>query len=121
MLGEDHPETLSSRYNLAIVVTAQGRLDEAERLHREVLDQRQRTLGRDNPQTLASLCAVAGVAALRGDREAALRGLEEAINLGYSEADTLARDSDFESLHDDRAFIELVERARGNGTDPSAS
>lgn len=114
VLGENHPETLSSRYNLAIVVTAQGRLDEAERLHRETLEVRRRTLGRDNPQTLDSLCAVAGVAALRGDREAALRHLGEAIGLGYSEADTLAQDGDFESLRDDPTFVDLIERARQN-------
>jgi hypothetical protein len=57
---------------------------------------------------------VAGVAALRGDRRAALRYLDEAIGLGYSEPDTLARDSDFESLRDDPKFVDLVERARRN-------
>jgi serine/threonine protein kinase/tetratricopeptide (TPR) repeat protein len=114
VLGENHPETLSSLYNLAIVVTAQGRFDEAERLHRRVLEMRRRTLGRGNPQTLDSLCAVAGVAALRGDHESALRHLDEAIGLGYSEADTLAQDSDFESLREDPRFVDLVERARRN-------
>ena len=114
VLGENHPETLSSRYNLAIVATARGRLDEAERLHRQTLELRRRTLGRDNPQTLDSLCAVAGVAALRGERAVALRHLQEAIDLGYSEADALSQDNDFESLRDDPAFKEIVERARSN-------
>jgi tetratricopeptide (TPR) repeat protein len=114
VLGENHPETLSSLYNLAIVVTAQGRLEEAERLHRQTLEKRRRTLGRDNPQTLDSLCAVAGVAALRGDRRAALHHLDEAIGLGYSEADALAQDSDFESLRDDPTFVDLIELARQN-------
>jgi non-specific serine/threonine protein kinase/serine/threonine-protein kinase len=114
VLGENHPETLSSRYNLAIVITAEGDLDEAERLHRQTLDLRRRTLGRGNPQTLDSLCAVAGVAALRGDREAALRHLEAAVGLGYSNADSLFQDSDFESLREDQTFLDLVERARRN-------
>ena len=114
VLGENHPETLSSRYNLAIVITAQGDLDEAERLHRQTLDLRRRTLGRGNPQTLDSLCAVAGVASLRGDRGAALRHLEEAVRLGYSSADSLSQDSDFESLREDQTFLDLVERARRN-------
>jgi serine/threonine protein kinase/tetratricopeptide (TPR) repeat protein len=121
VLGESHPETLSSRYNLAIVLTAQGRLEEAEGLHRQTLEVRRQTLGRDNPQTLDSLCAVAGVAALRGDREIALAYLEEAIALGYSEADVLAQDSDFESLREDQAFIDLIERARGNAVSARSS
>jgi serine/threonine protein kinase/tetratricopeptide (TPR) repeat protein len=121
VLGENHPETLSSRYNLAIVLTAQGRLEEAEGLHRQTLEVRRRTLGRDNPQTLDSLCAVAGVAALRGDREAALVHLDEAMALGYSEADLLAEDSDFESLREDQAFIDLIERARGNAVSTRGS
>ena len=82
--------------------------------HRQTLDLRRRTLGRGNPQTLDSLCAVAGVASLRGDRGAALRHLEEAVRLGYSSADSLSQDSDFESLREDQAFLDLVERARRN-------
>jgi non-specific serine/threonine protein kinase/serine/threonine-protein kinase len=117
VLGEDHPETLSSQYNLAIVLTAEGRLDDAERLHRQTLEMRRRTLGADNPQALDSLCAVAGVAALRGDRGAALQYLEEAIDLGYSQAESLAEDSDFESLRALPAFTELVERARRNAAE----
>jgi tetratricopeptide (TPR) repeat protein len=121
VLGEDHPETLSSQYNLAIVLTAEGRLDDAERLHRHTLEVRRRTLGADSPQALDSLCAVAGVAALRGDRGAALHHLEEAIDLGYSEAESLAEDSDFESLRADPRFVDLIERARRNAADADNS
>jgi serine/threonine protein kinase/tetratricopeptide (TPR) repeat protein len=121
VLGAEHPETLSSQYNLAIVLTAEGRFDDAERLHRQTLEVRRRTLGADNPQALDSLCAVAGVAALRGDRGAALHRLEEAIDLGYSQADSLTQDSDFESLRIDPAFIELVERARRNAAETDNS
>jgi serine/threonine protein kinase/tetratricopeptide (TPR) repeat protein len=120
VLGRDHPETLSSQYNLAIVLTAQGRLDEAEDLHRKTFELRRETLGRDNPQTLDSLCAVAGVAALRGDRREALGRLEEAVRLGYSEADALAGDRDFESLRNDPAFVDLIERARRNAADTAS-
>jgi tetratricopeptide (TPR) repeat protein len=117
VLGGNHPETLSSQYNLAIVLTAEGRLDDAERLHRQTLEVRRQTLGARNPQALDSLCAVAGVAALRGDRGAALDYLDEAIDLGYSQAESLAGDSDFESLRADPVFIELVERARRNAAE----
>ncbi len=114
VLGPDHPETLSSEYNLAIVYTAQGRLDEAEALHREVFDYRRRLFGDRHPGTLDSLCALAGVAALRGDRETALERLEAAVDSGYADGDALAADSDFESLRDDPTFLEIVGRSRGN-------
>jgi hypothetical protein len=60
------------------------------------------------------LCAVAGVAALQGDRAEALRRLGEAIDLGYAEAESLAGDDDFASLRELPEFVNLVERARQN-------
>lgn len=115
VLGAEHPETLSSVYNLAIACANQGRLDEADHLHRQVLGSRRRLLGPDNPSTLDSLTAVAGIAALRGDRDAALGHLREAIDLGYANSGSLESDADFASLRDDPAFIALVERARTHG------
>jgi serine/threonine protein kinase/tetratricopeptide (TPR) repeat protein len=121
VLGRDHPETLSSQYNLAIVLTARGRLEDADHLHRKILELRRATLGEENPQTLDSLCAIAGLAALRGDRLEALRRLQQAIDLGYSEAEVLAGDSDFESLRDDPRFVDLIEQARTNAATASRS
>jgi Flp pilus assembly protein TadD len=43
--GEEHPDTLSSRNNLAIVLDELGRREEAEAEHRAVLQIRQRVLG----------------------------------------------------------------------------
>ena len=37
MFGDDHPDTLNSTNNLAILYKAQGRDDEAESLYLEVL------------------------------------------------------------------------------------
>ena len=37
-LGEDHPETLQSLNNMAVLLQDQGRLAEAEPLYREVLE-----------------------------------------------------------------------------------
>jgi tetratricopeptide (TPR) repeat protein/tRNA A-37 threonylcarbamoyl transferase component Bud32 len=116
VLGADHPETLSSQYNLAIVHTALNRLDEAEQSHREIYEVRRRVLGASHPETLDSLCALAGVAALRGDRESALRQLGEAVELGYAHGDAIARDSDFASLADDPVFQDLVDRANANAS-----
>ncbi|GAA0410654.1 hypothetical protein GCM10009530_73940 [Microbispora corallina] len=54
MLGEEHPDTLTSQNNLALALRALGRLEEAEAEHRAVLEIRRRVLGEDHPDTLTS-------------------------------------------------------------------
>ena len=54
VLGPDHPDTLTSRNNLAAAYRAAGRLDEAISLNEQVLAARERVLGPDHPDTLAS-------------------------------------------------------------------
>ncbi|MFJ2030537.1 tetratricopeptide repeat protein [Streptosporangium sp. NPDC087985] len=53
-LGEEHPSTLTSRNNLALVLGELGRLEEAEAEHRAVLEVCRRVLGEEHPSTLAS-------------------------------------------------------------------
>ena len=54
VLGEDHPQTLTSRNNLANAYRAAGRLGEAIPLYEQTLTDRLRVLGEDHPQTLTS-------------------------------------------------------------------
>ena len=54
VLGPEHPDTLASVHNLAIVLYDEGRYTEAERLDRETLDIRRGVLGPEHPDTLAS-------------------------------------------------------------------
>ena len=54
VLGEDHPDTLSSRNNLAAAYRSAGRLDEAISLNEQNLADCVRVLGGDHPQTLLS-------------------------------------------------------------------
>ena len=54
ILGNDHPDTLASRNNLAGAYRAAGRLTEAIPLYEQVLTDRIRILGNDHPDTLAS-------------------------------------------------------------------
>jgi tetratricopeptide (TPR) repeat protein len=115
VLGDDHAETLSSLYNLAIVYTAQNRFDAADAAHQQVYEGRRRTLGPTHPQTLKALSALAGLAALQGDATLALQRLEAAVEGGYTDADTLTTDADFDSLRQDPRFVTLIERARSNG------
>lgn len=59
--GLTHPDTLTSRNNLALVLQGLGRLDEAETEHRAVLEARRRTLGDEHPHTLTSRNNLASV------------------------------------------------------------
>ena len=54
VLGPDHPDTLTSRDNLANAYRAAGRTDEAISLHEQALAARERVLGPDHPDTLNS-------------------------------------------------------------------
>jgi hypothetical protein len=61
VLGPEHPNTLTSRNNLASVLGDLGRLEEAEQEHRAVLDIRMRVLGPEHPNTLTSRNNLASV------------------------------------------------------------
>ena len=54
MLGADHPDTLTSRNNLAGAYQSAGDLDRAIPLYEQTLADRQRVLGADHPDTLTS-------------------------------------------------------------------
>jgi len=54
ILGKDHPQTLTSRNNLACAFESAGRLTEAIPLYEQVLADRIRVLGEYHPQTLIS-------------------------------------------------------------------
>jgi len=54
VLGDDHPDTLTSRDTVAWLVGRQGRRAEAAELHRQVLADRSRVLGAHHPDTQAT-------------------------------------------------------------------
>ena len=51
MLGSDHPDTLTSRNNLAHVYESAGRLEQAIDLYEQNLAEALRVLGPDHPNT----------------------------------------------------------------------
>jgi tetratricopeptide (TPR) repeat protein len=51
-LGADHPDTLATKNNLALLYKAKGKYDQAEPLYQEVLAGRTARLGADHPDTL---------------------------------------------------------------------
>ncbi len=93
-LGPDHPDTLTSRNNLAVAYRAAGRTAEAIELHEATLKLCESKLGPDHPDTLASRnnLAMAYQAAGRTAEaielnEATLRACES--KLGPDHPDTL--------------------------------
>ncbi|MFM9746080.1 tetratricopeptide repeat protein, partial [Streptomyces brasiliscabiei] len=52
ILGQDHPDTLRARHNLAISYSAAGRVQDALDLTERVLADYERILGQDHPATL---------------------------------------------------------------------
>ncbi len=55
VLGQEHPDTLSSINNTGMLLRAQGKLAEAEPYLKEALDKRRRVLGEEHPETLTSI------------------------------------------------------------------
>jgi hypothetical protein len=52
VLGEDHPDTMTSKDHVTNVLRQRAKYDEAEPLYRETLAQREKVLGEDHPDTL---------------------------------------------------------------------
>ncbi len=55
LLGEDHPDALQSRHNLAVLARTQARYDEAEALLEAIVATRRRVLPAFDPKTLDSI------------------------------------------------------------------
>ncbi|MYM82373.1 tetratricopeptide repeat protein [Duganella sp. FT50W] len=83
-LGEDHPDTLVSKINLADTLRWQGRLDEAQFLDEAIVEARQRMLGAEHIDTLRARADLAATLGLQGR-------LSEALPLQDSVLDTCLR------------------------------
>jgi len=65
----------------------------------------------DNPQIFFSL---ARACALGGDKKQALEALKKAVELGFTNADEIAGNTDFASVRNEAAYKRLIEDARRN-------
>ena len=54
-LGPEHPDTLTSMDNLALVLRRQGKYEAAEEMHRRALQLTEKVLGPEHPSTLTSM------------------------------------------------------------------
>jgi hypothetical protein len=55
VLGEEHPDTLTSIASLALTYSKQGRWKEAEELNVQVMETMQRVLGEEHPEIILKL------------------------------------------------------------------
>src|SRR5437762_585064 len=58
--------------NLAVVLSDQGRYEQAEEMHRQALALKERVLGKEHPDTLTSMSNLAGVLSGQGKYEQAV-------------------------------------------------
>jgi hypothetical protein len=59
VLGREHPSTLTSTNNLALVLRYQSKYEQAEEMHRQGLRLREAVLGSERPETLRSMYCLA--------------------------------------------------------------
>ena len=78
MLGEEHPDTLTSMNNLASTLRAQGDYAGARRLQERVLEVRTRVLGEEHPDTLTSMHNLALTLSAQSDHSGA-RQLQDRV------------------------------------------
>ncbi|MEU0243198.1 tetratricopeptide repeat protein [Streptomyces sp. NPDC006235] len=94
LLGNDHPDTLTARSNLAVDYWRAGRNDEAMVLMEQVLAAREQLLGNDHPNTLTARTNLAASYQTAGQTTAAITMKEQVVAeserlLGNDHPDTL--------------------------------
>ncbi|RNL72465.1 tetratricopeptide repeat protein [Streptomyces sp. I6] len=119
VLGEDHPDTLSSRNNLAGAYDSVGDLGRAIELYERTLTDMVRVLGEDHPVTLSSRNNLAVAYRVAGDVGRAVPLFEQTLTgtvrvLGEDHPDTLISRNNlayaYKSVGDLGRAIELYER-----------
>ena len=114
-LGKEHPDTLASVSDLALVLRYQGKYEAAEEMNRRALEGREKALGKEHLDTLTSVSNLAGVLQYQGKYEAAekmnqraLEGREKA--LGKEHPDTLTSVSNLAGVLQYQGKYEAAEK-----------
>jgi non-specific serine/threonine protein kinase/serine/threonine-protein kinase len=106
ILGPQHPDTLDSLRELGRALAYSHHYAEASKLFRNAIDQQGHAAARENPWGVWYDFACVAETANRPDD--ALRYLQQAINLGYKNADGLMADDDLKELRPNPKFQQLV-------------
>ncbi|KAG9021625.1 hypothetical protein FS842_006532 [Serendipita sp. 407] len=109
-LGARHPDTITTMYNLAWKLLSGGRLEEAERMQREVLALRNEILGQRHPDTITAMHTLARTLKSRGQLEEAENMMQEVVALrqevlGQRHPHTISAMSHISSIHTQRAKL----------------
>ncbi len=112
--AETDARTLYSMHYLSVVYTRQGRYDESAAIDRKCADLARREFGDSDPEANLQRYNAACNAALRGDRDEAIRMLREALDHGYRGYSYWPSmdDPELGSLHGDPEFEEIAEEFR---------
>jgi tetratricopeptide (TPR) repeat protein len=78
-LGDDHPDTLSTLIELAVVFDRKGEYDRALPLYEECLEKRKKILGDDHPDTILTINELALLFVHKGEYDRALPLYEECL------------------------------------------
>ncbi|MFE6825947.1 FxSxx-COOH system tetratricopeptide repeat protein, partial [Streptomyces sp. NPDC057690] len=123
VLGEEHPDTLVTRNDLAGAYQSAGDLRRAITLYEETLSDRVRLLGEEHPDALVSRNDLAGAYQWAGDLRRAITLYEETLSdrvrlLGEEHLDTLVTRHNlagaYQSAGDLRRAITLYEETLGD-------
>ena len=95
VLGAEHPATLTSVSNLALVLQRQGKYEAAEEMNQRALKGCEKLLGAEHPDTLTNINNLALVLQCQGKHEAAEKMNQQALKgreklLGAEHPDTLS-------------------------------
>jgi serine/threonine protein kinase len=81
VLGDKHPDTLSSTGKLGAVLRSKGRLADASKVQMDVASQCREVLGAEHPDTLAAIAAAAATLQMMGKADEALPLAEEVLRV----------------------------------------
>jgi eukaryotic-like serine/threonine-protein kinase len=110
LFKSDTPEILTIQENLGIILSYESRYDEARKLFRDAIEK-----SAQSPERSAlsdAWYAYACGAAIGGRQDLAIQYLQQAIEHGFSDADSMASDEDLKSLRNDPRFELLLKDLR---------
>ncbi len=110
VLGPDNPETLRTASELASTLFSAHKFDEARKLYSARIEAIGRTQGKED--VAAAWYDYACGAAIGGQRDEALDLLRQAIDHGYTDAESMRNEPTLKSLHDDPRFETVVAEAQ---------
>jgi tetratricopeptide (TPR) repeat protein len=81
VLGEEHPNTLTTMNNLALTLTNQGDYPGARELQEQVLEIVRKVLGEEHPDTLTAMNNLAATLNYQSDNEGARKLQEQVLEI----------------------------------------